>query len=426
MRTRKPRDPWTTGEKLILGTIIIGLSVAAIATALYLDLNAEPVIQLPERPLPYPNGYNTFMQAANAAAEIPPDPSAMRYPPRPPKPWIDISDPRVSALAAVNDPAVRLMERGLSLPYLPRPLWEEPIGNSFSAAFRRLARVIMFEAQVAGLKGDYDSELRYCLDDVAFGARIPEHGSLLHLLTGDDCQAVGRWTLWPDVSKLDRRQCARAIMALEAIDARPASLVDALRESKMVAEAEMMPQLRKANWRTDLLDHESSGRKIAVRDYFISKRQVMRDLDAMYDAEIVAAQRPYGTVLVARQNDPFVDDDDWFERSRCNYARNLAGNRLLLTSIALRAYRLDHGAFPHTLAALVPDYLTAVPLDPFTDDQPLIYRLDRSTFIIYSVGPDMHDDGGNPITGKRVPSNRMPLVVIDPSSKGDMVAGIDY
>jgi len=52
------------------------------------------------------------------------------------------------------------------------------------------------------------------------------------------------------------------------------------------------------------------------------------------------------------------------------------GDRLLaqvgLTDIAvaLRRFRLDHGAYPNTLDELVPSYFRAVPLDPYTGRQP--------------------------------------------------------
>lgn len=41
------------------------------------------------------------------------------------------------------------------------------------------------------------------------------------------------------------------------------------------------------------------------------------------------------------------------------------------TAAALEAYRVDHGRFPATLAALAPGYLPAAPVDPFTGAAPL-------------------------------------------------------
>ena len=63
------------------------------------------------------------------------------------------------------------------------------------------------------------------------------------------------------------------------------------------------------------------------------------------------------------------------------------------TLLAVERYRLAHASLPETLDQLVPDYLAAVPLDPF-DGAPLRYkRLDRG-FLVYSVGEDGKDDGG--------------------------------
>ncbi len=43
------------------------------------------------------------------------------------------------------------------------------------------------------------------------------------------------------------------------------------------------------------------------------------------------------------------------------------------------------------------DFLHAVPLDPF-DNKPLRYRKDDQGVIVYSVGPDGKDDGGDRTT----------------------------
>ena len=47
---------------------------------------------------------------------------------------------------------------------------------------------------------------------------------------------------------------------------------------------------------------------------------------------------------------------------------------------------------PATLEALVPDYLPAVPRDPF-DGQPFRYSAEKR--IVYSVGENLTDDGGD-------------------------------
>jgi len=69
--------------------------------------------------------------------------------------------------------------------------------------------------------------------------------------------------------------------------------------------------------------------------------------------------------------------------------------QLAITAIGLNRYRLRMGAYPSELSALAPDFLPVTPLDP-VDGQPLRYRLNPDgSFILYSVGEDGIDDGGD-------------------------------
>jgi hypothetical protein len=72
-----------------------------------------------------------------------------------------------------------------------------------------------------------------------------------------------------------------------------------------------------------------------------------------------------------------------------------ARRRILVTALALERYREQHGSYPKTLAALVPDKLKDVPLD-FMDGKPLRYDLtEDGHFVLYSVGLDCVDNGGD-------------------------------
>ena len=72
-------------------------------------------------------------------------------------------------------------------------------------------------------------------------------------------------------------------------------------------------------------------------------------------------------------------------------ARTLAYQQAVLAAIAAQRYRLRHGRFPAQLDDLCPDFLTAVPKDPF-DGQPLRMLTRDGALIIYSVGKDERDD----------------------------------
>lgn len=67
--------------------------------------------------------------------------------------------------------------------------------------------------------------------------------------------------------------------------------------------------------------------------------------------------------------------------------------------LAAERYRRLHGDWPQSLAQLTPDLLAVVPTDPFTDDT-LLYRHLPDGAVIYSVGLDGQDNGGNVDSGK--------------------------
>jgi hypothetical protein len=71
----------------------------------------------------------------------------------------------------------------------------------------------------------------------------------------------------------------------------------------------------------------------------------------------------------------------------------IAQLRLLLAETAVRQYVLAEGAPPESLASLVPEYLSAVPRDPYRD-APLVYRRTPDGYLLYSVGNNGVNDGG--------------------------------
>jgi len=73
----------------------------------------------------------------------------------------------------------------------------------------------------------------------------------------------------------------------------------------------------------------------------------------------------------------------------CEENTAVAGTRLL---IALKRCQMATGSLPRSLDELVPKYIDQVPLDDF-DGKPLRYLPDRK--IIYAVGTDLADDGGD-------------------------------
>jgi hypothetical protein len=93
------------------------------------------------------------------------------------------------------------------------------------------------------------------------------------------------------------------------------------------------------------------------------------------------------------------------------------------TASALERYRLAHGQYPATLDALVPAFLTQVPIDALNPaTAPLKYQLQGADyFILYSFGLNHVDDKGRIGSVREDPwSGPIPFVRLD---EGDWVWG---
>ena len=81
-------------------------------------------------------------------------------------------------------------------------------------------------------------------------------------------------------------------------------------------------------------------------------------------------------------------------------ARGDARHALAYVAVAAARYRAEKGRLPETLEVLVPDYLPAVPRDPF-DGRPVKMVARGGAVVFYSVGQDLKDDGGAPLDDEK-------------------------
>ena len=63
-------------------------------------------------------------------------------------------------------------------------------------------------------------------------------------------------------------------------------------------------------------------------------------------------------------------------------------------SRAIKRYSEKYGKYPHRLEELVPNFIKQLPLDFFNPDEKLyIYKPNKDSWLYYSFGPDVDDDG---------------------------------
>ena len=123
-------------------------------------------------------------------------------------------------------------------------------------------------------------------------------------------------------------------------------------------------------------------------DYYLQCAELLRSTTAYVRLEALPIEQLAAAAPFPSRGEPLAGDyGDHIE----SYLRYQAALRCAEAALACERYRLAHKAWPESLEQLVPQYLTAVPSDPY-DGKPL--RLQRSPegMVIYSVGPNQTDD----------------------------------
>ena len=440
MQSEKPAKsprrgtPWTTGEKWLLSVIIVALAGGIGIWAAFNSLEQMPDIKIPERVEPSPNGYTYFLSAADAAVE---GGSALASLPRSqtsahPEQWLT-KPPSALALAAdrrvapQNAAALALLCQGLALPCLA-PQQLSPTMPRPVAKLRHLARAVRDTSIAMATDGHVSQAMDTATDGLALGERMIQGGDMIDMIVGKACQALGRRAIWPMVSHADVKSARLTAQRILAIDSHAASFGEILEADKWTTLSSILPTLGKPTWRADLLSNYGANGEAdpaqARALSFVSKRALVNAYIKRVDQTIAITKGPFQAGVKAPNSGiQFVDDSlmmlvesDWYL-----WCLNSVNNRLLATTLALRAYRLDHGSYPATLAALVPEYLPAIPQDQFSGTV-LKYKLAGGVYTLYSVGPDGKDNGGKAIGTDYKGDSRYHVRW---SSRGDIVAGLN-
>lgn len=125
-----------------------------------------------------------------------------------------------------------------------------------------------------------------------------------------------------------------------------------------------------------------------------------------YDRYIQAAQLPPGQQMAVIQRikhdkEAYTYIPHWFLNVLGPWPRIMEFNLRVIgslqcaeTALAIERYRLKYKQLPPSLEALLPEFMEAVPLDPF-DGKPIRYiQHDSGGYTVYAIGEDGVDNGG--------------------------------
>lgn len=448
----------------LLGFVVAGAIPLAIA-GMFTYLEADPHIQLPPRAAPpAPNGFDLYVQAADLSAQ-----------PNPP----------VDAASDANSPGVTNAQGAIRYGSARREAWHAGAAGAWNtfrlaqqtptrdpypygadkmpgyARLRQLARDKNAETRMFQLRGENDKAVNSALDCVEMAFDISREGALISRLVATAICAIGIAPLSETRGKnaaqtpeqLSAPQARAAARRLEALLARRPSYVEAIKQERWMALGVLNKGFERGNWRApgafcfgNSIPEGTNLQPLARN--LVSKRAVVAHINQGYDDAIAELKAPYKIIarvpaipsglpapsepLERPQLDPISPPLMPGYRLRFNAAREKTQIDLMLLRFALRAYRVEKGAYPPDLAALTGSYLKRIPTDDFASGAPYSYLLQNGDYQLWSIGPDAINNGGNAIgptqtlAGVPAPKAATPwqkhLPTILDDSAGDVVA----
>ncbi len=293
----------------------------------------------------------------------------------------------------------------------------------YLGAWRNMGRALAVQARFMRMQGDYSCATDACVTLLRFGELVQQDApSLLHHLIGivmldlafAQAQDLVRS---PDMPSSDRRRLENALASMGPFHP---GLIRAFQTEFAIAE-NIIDDFAQGRFTADdfsmMVDQTPpsalAGRRIPR--FFFQPNRTKKTFANVYRDLIENARRPYNAMelygideivdfkegrlmRIARPNAvgrnlyalmmPAMDS--LLER-KCRAECDLAATRLLAS---LHAYRADTHALPQKLSDLVPDYIDAIPLDPFDGQE---FRYNPRTAILYSVGRNGTDFGGSSV-----------------------------
>lgn len=405
---------------LAVPIVVLGILLAALIAA----NRPPPVPKMPSVVLPKPNGWDDLVKATEFDIRpFGPYSDADRRP----EEW---TAAQLTSWMHKRAAALAMVRKALSQPCVRPP--ENPLATVFwtGAGMRELGRTITGEALYYRVIGKPERAAESLLDCVEVGIVVQQGGGLIRGFTGSAIQGMALYDIDPVLPKLSPTDLAQFADRMVRINAKQVPYSDMLVEEGQVNAAMWSDAFRTGNRLAVAFDWDGTfipqskvpattpaRMEHSIRFAFINKTRMIEENRAYLRALAKEQKGPYtGTSHVPIPRNPIADMyPDMYVKSRFGFTRNEAIFAVLQTEVALRRYRAVNHRYPDRISELVPTYVKSMPIDPFGLGKALKYTSTKNgrSFLLYSVGPDMKDNGGTPITGQYVIQ----------SSIGDIVAG---
>jgi hypothetical protein len=257
----------------------------------------------PIQPLPNPNGYDVFVKAGQMVSSNTGAYESMK-------------ESQLRELVSANSEALALARSGLSNQCrVPAQYSEGDMSSHLSdlAGLKRLAQAFVAEGRLADMENRSNDAAKSYLDAIHLANESARGGVLIDQLVGTAIEAIGTSYLQKLVLQLDAKSCRETAATLGTFDAQRQTWDEVMQQEQ--------------DW---------SHRAFPGIRYELARIMEHKSLTKA------------------------------FQKAEQKFKNQQAKTRQLIIDLAARAYELDKGKLPANVSDLVPDYLKAIPQDPFT------------------------------------------------------------
>ena len=406
---------WSFGI-LVFIAILLG-SLAAI----YKYNNQIPDLKIPTHSVPKDNALDYYVRSSAMLHGLK-GPASNVYP------FEEWTNAELRYWYREAQPAIAVARMGLTKPCVQPPIRRNGDVDYITAynRSRETARTLLSASYACYRLGEYGKAADNCFDGAEIGAGFSRGGVVITSLVAYNIFRTGVDYLDEVLPKLNAPELQTAARRLETIKKKVRPWSEVVREEGYSSLASEIQLLKSASpkdmcstpgWMTPGA-FSSPATRPTVTDIsegisfvFRNKRRMVTADQRFYEQLEKEAAEPYGPRSKVIPGSVFASDN--IITARATHVTMLAAIEVLRAYVAVLRYHKVTGRYPKTLGKLVPRYLPSVPVDPFggATRPPLRYRLKGSSFLLYSIGSDLQDDGGKPTLPGRL------------STPGDIVAG---
>jgi hypothetical protein len=401
---------------LLLGFGAVGVGIKVASRDIPPPDESFFIIERPEV-APEDNAYTYFLQATNFLYS-PSNLTAISGP------WIgdSLEIDEIRDIVEQNTKCLELIRQGTDC-----SIYQAPYIDSHTAELPRLgpwmtmAKVLTCEAKVAQSDGRYTEAASSCISGLRFGDLTQQGAaSLIHYLVGMAVinPALGQMRILAQDKRIPPDDLAELAEALDIFNSLNDGLCRILKLEYLFDAStidEMSKQREPSKWLQRISGGDGRLRRFLQRrsarsnyvfqpnrskklfaDYFCTHIQNVPCFyqDISWPVEEVkiskwemlkpnAVSRMLVGLLMPSTKTIFV--------AKCRAQSHAEGTRLV---VACNRFEREKGQWPERLQDLVPEFLEAVPVDPFDGE---LFRYSAEKGIVYSVGENCTDEGGSTV-----------------------------